>query len=146
MNCKMCEIETDRPMFCSRSCSQKYRRKFVYGDKFTNKYRAASPRNFLQGLAKKKADIRNLTVEYLFDMYQKQNGLCALSGKEMTYITGSGRVPTNISIDRIDSNIGYDEGNIQLVCVQANKMKQELTGSELTDWCECISNHLKGKK
>lgn len=79
-------------------------------------------------------------------MYNSQKGLCALSGKEMTYFSGIGRVPTNISIDRIDSSIGYEELNIQLVCIQANKMKAELLQNDLLDWCSNIINYDKRKK
>lgn len=79
-------------------------------------------------------------------LYEDQDGKCALSGYNMTYITGQGRVPTNISIDRIDSNMGYVEGNIQLVCRQSNVMKMELTMEQLAEWCEAIATNLKGKK
>lgn len=140
MICKQCAIGIEPPkkMFCSRKCSGAWRALNVYHDKYTYKYRAASPRNFLMGLAKKKRERRDLTVDYLFDLYNKQQGLCAVSGRVMTYIAGEGRVPTNMSIDRINSNIGYVEGNIQLACVQANKMKMELTREELYSWCKDI--------
>ena len=80
-------------------------------------------------------------------LYEKQEGKCALSGRTMTYQTGEGRVPTNISIDRIDPKIGYELGNIQLVCIQANKMKAELSGNELRDWClDIVNTNDKRKK
>lgn len=72
------------------------------------------------------------------ELYAKQEGRCALSGRIMTYQTGLGRIPTNLSIDRIDSQIGYELSNIQLVCIQANKMKAELSSEDLTSWCEDI--------
>lgn len=83
-----------------------------------------------------------MSLDFLEDLYNKQNGKCAISGFDMTYITGSGRVPTNISIDRIDSNIGYVRDNVQLVCIQANKMKAELTMKELKTWVEAIYTNL----
>lgn len=140
MECKQCgcEIAPPKKQFCSRACSGKWRALNVYGDKYTNKYRAASPRNFLMCLAKKKKERRDLTVDYLEKLYEAQDGKCALTGFTMTYITGEGRVPTNISIDRIDSSVGYVDGNTQLVCVQANKMKAELTERELLLWAEAI--------
>jgi hypothetical protein len=64
----------------------------------------------------------------------------------MTFIVGQGVVHTNISIDRIDSSLGYDEGNLQLVCRQANIMKQQMSCQELASWCEDISNYDKRKK
>jgi len=56
----------------------------------------------------------------------------------MTYIAGSGRVNTNISIDRIDSSVGYVRGNVQFVCDVVNRMKQELLQEELLLWCKRI--------
>lgn len=56
----------------------------------------------------------------------------------MTYCAGSGRVNTNISIDRIDSSIGYVRGNVQFVCDVANRMKQDLSQEELLVWCKKI--------
>lgn len=53
----------------------------------------------------------------------------------MTYIAGSGRVNTNISIDRIDSDVGYVRGNVQFVCDIVNRMKQDLSQAELLIWC-----------
>jgi len=56
----------------------------------------------------------------------------------MTYKAGSGRVNTNISIDRIDSSIGYVRGNVQFVCDVVNRMKQDLPQKELLMWCKRI--------
>ncbi|UVY48073.1 MAG: hypothetical protein [Bacteriophage sp.] len=49
----------------------------------------------------------------------------------MTYYFDSGRVPTNLSVDRIDSSLGYIKGNIQLVCMAVNQMKSVLTVEQL---------------
>lgn len=56
----------------------------------------------------------------------------------MTYKAGAGRVSTNISIDRIDSSVGYVRGNVQFVCDVANRMKQDLSQKELLVWCKRI--------
>jgi hypothetical protein len=56
----------------------------------------------------------------------------------MTYQAGSGRVNTNISIDRIDSSVGYVRDNVQFVCDVANRMKQDLSQKELLVWCKRI--------
>lgn len=69
----------------------------------------------------------NLTVEYLVDLWQKQNQRCALTGKQMTY---KFRNLFSVSIDRIDSDVGYIEGNVQLVCQAANYAKNNFTNEE----------------
>ncbi len=71
-------------------------------------------------------------------LWDKQGGLCALSGVPMTYEKGKGRLPTNLSIDRKDSSLGYTFDNVQLTCYQANLMKSELTTAQLKFWCERI--------
>ena len=143
--CEQCGVETHRPRFCSRNCSGKWRRLNVYGDKFTNAWRSSSPRKFLSSSLGKGKDRSKLTLDYLMELYGRQDGKCALSGKDMTYVAGQGRIPTNISIDRIDNNVGYEVGNIQLVCIQANKMKAELTKADLLEWCDAIANHGRKK-
>lgn len=56
----------------------------------------------------------------------------------MTILAGSGRVNTNISIDRIDSSLGYVRGNVQFVCDIVNRIKQDLSQEELYKWCNLI--------
>lgn len=80
----------------------------------------------------------NIDLQYLHELWDKQKGLCALSGIPMTYYFDSGRVPTNLSVDRIDSSLGYVRGNIQLVCMAVNQMKSDLTIEQLKYFCKSI--------
>ena len=61
----------------------------------------------------------------------------------MTTITGEGQVNTNISIDRIDSSVGYVKGNMQFVCRIINIMKTNLSSSDFLEWCNIIVNNNK---
>ena len=56
----------------------------------------------------------------------------------MTYIFNNGRIPTNISVDRIDSSGGYTRDNIQLVCMAVNQMKSDLDDNTFYDICAAI--------
>ncbi len=47
----------------------------------------------------------------------------------------------NISIDRINSDLGYTKNNIQLVSAMINRMKSDLTSKEFIDFCSIISNN-----
>lgn len=58
-------------------------------------------------------------ILHCIDLYHKQNGLCAISGVKMTYSQLKYQ-KTQISIDRIDNSIGYQVGNIRLVCLWIN--------------------------
>lgn len=98
----------------------------------------------MQGLLYKKKR-QHIPVSFLEQLYENQKGKCALTGLDLTIIVGNGRIPTNLSLDRIDNTKGYEENNIQLVCLQANLMKQQLTHKELVVWCSLILN-VAGKK
>ena len=73
----------------------------------------------------------NINCEYLCKMYYEQDGLCAISGVDMDIDLYSGRNKNSLSIDRIDSNVGYVIGNIQLVCDFANRMKLDYSNENL---------------
>ena len=63
----------------------------------------------------------------------------------MTYLAGHGRKQTNISIDRINSSLGYIRGNVQLVCDAVNVMKSNSTEEELYQWSLMIVENYHGK-
>lgn len=71
---------------------------------------------------------KSITAQYLIDLWSKQNGKCAVSGKQMAHKSGS---LYTVSVDRIDSNVGYIEGNVQLVCQAINLGKGAHTNAEI---------------
>lgn len=87
----------------------------------------------------------SITYEDLFSLWKKQQGLCAISGLQMTTIVGRGKYIYNISIDRIDSNISYIPSNIQLVCSIVNLMKNTLSLEELIFFCNAIIKNNESK-
>lgn len=142
--CKNCEkafqVNPSRKtkVFCCHNCGVAYRTKHVYKHRYTVAHRGRNPESFLKALRVKKSDRRDLEISFLLDLYKKQKGLCAISGVPMTYTCGKGVVDTNISIDRIDSDQGYEEGNIQLVCRRVNLMKLNKNKEDLLFWCRSI--------
>lgn len=87
----------------------------------------------------------NISIEDLLSLWNSQNGLCAISNVPMTFCLDNGRTFTNVSIDRINPNLGYIKENIQLVCMAVNQMKSDMSLEELYMFCEAIINN-KGKK
>ena len=80
-----------------------------------------------------------VTPELLIDKWRSQGGICAITGKPMTHVRGGGHsVKTNVSIDRINSDLGYTPENIRLVCKAANIMKYVHTDQELLEWASAI--------
>lgn len=144
VNCINCGSKITKPKatkYCSRRCGLLYRDREVYSGKYTKEYYSKTPLNFFRSsLQKKRHKRENITPEFLADLWDKQKGLCAISGHPMTITRGEGRVMTNASIDRIDSFKPYSEDNIQLTCLIVNLMKQQLTIDELKLWCERILN------
>lgn len=97
--------------------------------------------NFLKKLLYNNAKNRKkLSVKYLLYLYKKQDGKCALSGVELTRITGMGSVPTNASIDRIRPDGGYVPGNVRLLCNFVNSFRSNLSDKDFKWWCEKIAN------
>ena len=121
-----------------------------------SKFDSKTPRNFLARLArnlrrtstqrsKRSADTFRkdmLDPDLLMELFDAQDGRCAVSGELMTHVVSTDRTWTNISIDRKDSTKGYEPGNVQLVCAAVNLMKGEMTDDDLRFWAERITNSL----
>lgn len=97
-------------------------------------------RNYLGQLRSYYNRKETLSLDFLLDLYNRQEGKCAVTGEVMTHLQNSGRNPTNLSIDRIDSSKGYEPENVRLVCYQVNVMKQDYDDEVLKDWCRKILN------
>jgi len=85
-----------------------------------------------------------LTLNHVLDIYRSQNGLCAISGRRMKLRRGSGdgrRSPDSLSIDRIDSSVGYIDGNIRLVVWAVNMALADRGDVELKSLCLDIVRH-----
>ena len=85
-----------------------------------------------------------ITPEDLIEIWDEQDGLCALSGVLMTHNrAGCGKKDLNVTIDRIDPSVWYVRSNIQLVCQRANIIKHTLTEDMMLWWCENIVRNKK---
>ena len=90
------------------------------------------------GRAKRKGIPCTITKEFILDLWNKQNGLCAISKIPMTYEMDAGRVYTNISIDQIEQGKGYTEDNVQLVCMAVNQLKSDWDMNTVKYICKMI--------
>ena len=113
-----------------KDCDKKYRAtqagldQYSYMDKLFSKLRYE-----VQSGTRRtsRADLTwHINQAHLYNLYHKQEGKCALSGQQMTWLTGQGKVDTNISLDRIDPEKGYEPDNIQLITYRCNIMKHDL--------------------
>jgi len=76
--------------------------------------------------------------EYLFDIWTDQNGRCALSGLPLSIEVNH---PHGVSLDRIDSNKGYERGNLQLLSFTVNRMKMDLNEEDFLEICSHVAKH-----
>lgn len=77
--------------------------------------------------------------KYLFDIWEQQNGRCVYSGVPLSIEANH---PHSVSIDRIDSSIGYLKGNLQLVSAAVSRMKQEFDEEFFLSTCRLIAENM----
>jgi len=87
----------------------------------------------------------NLTKEDVISLWNKQKGLCAMTGQPMDY-TANSRAYNKPSIDRIDSLKGYHLGNVRLVWHFVNQAKNIYTDEQLVEFCRLIVFHNERNK
>lgn len=116
--CKTCDVENQNKRFNS-----------------SPEKRAVVLWNSAKSRCKKEGIPFSITTEDIVKQYRKQNGECYYSGQPMSPIAKS---PTLMSIDRIDSTLGYTKDNIVLCCWQVNDMKNNYSQPEFLSLCKQI--------
>lgn len=92
----------------------------------------------------------NITPEYAYDLFLKQNKKCALTGADLMIYSGSNQyekliheTDNHASLDRIDSNKGYIIDNIQWVRKDINMFKGAFDQDKFIEMCQWISDYQK---
>lgn len=75
----------------------------------------------------------DLTVEFLKELYEKQNGKCYISGKELSIIMHS---DWKISIERLDETNGYIKENIAFICLEFQSGFRQWKKRKFHQFCE----------
>lgn len=123
---------------CQRARYYQQRNKLFEDDNLALRYKLQQALKGTRRRSKQKNIYNDLTLDYLMYLWERQKGCCALTGIPMTYKFYEGRVNTNVSVDRIDSTKGYSKDNVQLVCMAANQMKNDLSMEEFIKMCESV--------
>jgi len=86
----------------------------------------------------------DLTLEFLWKLYEEQGGKCAISGTPISFGNNSRSTGASASLDRIDPHKGYTKVNVQWVHVEINYMKHKFSTNKFFDWCVkvCLHNNL----
>jgi hypothetical protein len=78
-----------------------------------------------------------ITLDQLKAKWDQQQGICYYSGERMTFAGGD---DTLVSVDRIDSNLGYTNENTVLCCYQVNIMKNTTEKEKFVLWCKRVAS------
>lgn len=80
-------------------------------------------------------------------LYDKQRGICALTGETLTLpVKASGDFSYNVSIDRVDSKLGYTVCNIQLVTKEVNIHKFDMSNEAFVELCRKVVAYAREEK
>lgn len=101
-----------------------------------------SPYRYYLGKAKTRIAYgsTDLTLEYLKELWIKQNGICPYTKKKMNIgdtINNSqikAKTPYQASLDRIDSSKGYIQGNVEFVCLGVNLAKASFPKEQMVEF------------
>jgi hypothetical protein len=89
--------------------------------------------------AKKRNQEFSLEINDVVGFWNDQQMICAYSGLEMTLEAGK---LNTVSIERIDSNIGYTKNNTILVCQAINRMKSDFSYQDFYMLCQSVAKFL----
>jgi hypothetical protein len=78
--------------------------------------------------------------EYLYELFQQQEGKCALSGAILKI---EKRAVTCLSLDKIDPEKGYVKGNVQWVAWAVNRAKGDMATDVFLDMCKQVIENQK---
>lgn len=83
--------------------------------------------------------LSDLTVDYLVQLYEQQDGYCYYSNEKMIFGWVDGKVHHNsLSLDKLDPNRGYIQGNVVWCSYLVNTMKQNMSESQFYTYLQNI--------
>lgn len=102
--------------------------------------------------AEKRGIYCSISIEDAWHQFEKQNGICALSGvklvlsKQYAKENRDRAVTTTASLDRIDSSKGYVKGNIQWIHKDLQWVKLDRNEEEFDAICDLMIKVVKRRK
>lgn len=97
--------------------------------------------NFWDNIKRKDRGFKfEISIQYIWSLFLKQKRKCALSGVDLFF-----NPKRTASLDRIDSNMGYLQGNVQWVHKDINIIKLDYPQDYFIQMCENIANYQKAK-
>jgi hypothetical protein len=146
-------VKPDTKFFCSRTCTVRYKNKVSPSDashlngyvRLSDEY---SPFRYFVRKARSRKHDYDIDVAYLKELWEEQDGKCALSGLKMI-LPKNGEVwekdkenPWKPSLDRIDSDKGYLKGNVRFTCYIGNMCKQRWPDNTVYEFCKEVAKNM----
>ena len=91
--------------------------------------------------APKEGKTFNITQAEAWAIINKQGWRCALTG--VAFTAGGTRSDTQPSMDRINSSLGYEPGNVQFLTLRVNYCKRELSDANFVALCKQVASYSK---
>lgn len=103
---------------------------------------------YLRKCAKERNISFDITKQDLQNKFDEQLGCCKYTGIQLKFAPKyrDDVEIQNLSVDRLNSNIGYTKNNIQYVYKPINKLKHSLSESKFLEFVSLIYNYSKGKE
>lgn len=95
-------------------------------------------KSFIHG-AKRRSIPFNISIEYAYNLYINQGKKCFLTDIELFL----DKTRCNASLDRVDSKLGYEEGNLIWIYKPLNAMKKDFDINYFIKMCCLISDFNK---
>lgn len=93
---------------------------------------------------KRGAEVRGIehqvSIEYLWGLFLEQERKCALTGLPLAFSRRNDS-DTTASLDRIDSAMGYVEGNVHWVHKDVNLIKMDFSLDRFRELCHLVTAH-----
>lgn len=94
--------------------------------------------------SKKRNHIFDVDVEYLKELWEKQNGICPITYKKLelrNHRYNNKSQPYSASLDRIDNSKGYIKGNIRFVALIYNYARNTFSDQDVIDFCKIVAKN-----
>lgn len=95
--------------------------------------------NSIKNAANRRKIEFNISPEYIQELFNKQNRKCIYTDIELNFVKFNKKSLQTASLDRINSNKGYIEGNVQWVHKSINMMKMLLSHDKFIELCGLVS-------
>lgn len=143
-----------RRVYCSRSCGGKCKKNVEHIKSVRSDYDITQHcgnrkdeysgfKWYMKVLNTRRKEV-DVDLQYLKELWESQKGRCAFSGQELELRTHSNKQKaSSASLDRINNDKGYTQGNVRFVSVMFNMARNTFSDQDVLNFCEAAVSHIK---